>query len=699
MEDLIEQLRELPDEWGFLPCGKNKRPYGTFAQDWSNKPQSKNTVIDEIKSGRCVAVGVLSGRQSGGLLMVDHDGLGATKELKEIGVEKLKDLPPSWACTSSRNARLQIIYKVPERYWDHIKTTKLKKLKITDDEGNIEQLELRWDGCQSIVIGQHPQTQGYRWLKGRSPADLPIAEAPSVLLQVMMKKHKVDNVVRLNKSFDLPSNPPEKSDVERARSYLKALDSSRADDYDDWLQVGMALHSVGDNSLLADWDNWSAQSAKWEAGICDRKWESFELGNTNLGTLGHFAKQDGWRSNRTPVRRSPNNRRQNNQDNSSNESGGQIQPRKLETLELLNLLREQRAYRQIRFNVFTQQIEINEKPMDGVERFYLNLAESGYKVPKDLAVDCLVQVAREQEFDPVKEYLEYVSTNVEPTYIDALATTYLRPEDKPCSLYDEMLKRTLIGAVKRIYEPGAKHDTSCILIGCQGARKSTFWAVLGGTFFSDSLKDIGNKDDLMILARSWIMEMSELDHITSRKQAGQVKAFLSQSTDIYRVPYGKNTEVFPRRGIIVGSTNRDNFLMDETGNRRFWCIPVTKNINDPIDTPNLLLERDGIWSAATRMYKEGVTNFLPSDLELQVEEQNTDYLVASPWQKAIAEWLTMNPFETITTEGLLAQVIQKPLDRQTKADQMQIADVLKRLGYEKRRIRVDGSRQSVWHKL
>ena len=44
----------------------------------------------------------------------------------------------------------------------------------------------------------------------------------------------------------------------------------------------------------------------------------------------------------------------------------------------------------------------------------------------------------------------------------------------------------------------------------------------------------------------------ELDHITNKRHAGQVKAFLSQSTDMFRVPYGKATEAFPRRGIIVG---------------------------------------------------------------------------------------------------------------------------------------------------
>jgi hypothetical protein len=49
--------------------------------------------------------------------------------------------------------------------------------------------------------------------------------------------------------------------------------AGRADDYDDWLAVGMALHSVGDDALLDDWEQWSAQSGKHKPSDCQRKWK------------------------------------------------------------------------------------------------------------------------------------------------------------------------------------------------------------------------------------------------------------------------------------------------------------------------------------------------------------------------------------------------------------------------------------------
>jgi predicted P-loop ATPase len=230
-------------------------------------------------------------------------------------------------------------------------------------------------------------------------------------------------------------------------------------------------------------------------------------------------------------------------------------------------------------------------------------------------------------------------------------------------------------------------------MGQQGARKSSFWAAIGGPFFSDALGDISSKDDLMVLHRSWIMEWAELDHITNKKHAGQVKAFLSQSTDLFRVPYGKATEAFPRRCIIVGSTNRDSgFLVDETGNRRFWVIPVTCTLQQPINVPALLKERDAIWSAAVAAYRNGEPSVLTSEQEAQVEIENEDYLVESPWRAPIEMWLIdpMNRLKEITTDVLLTQAISKPVERQSRADQMQVASILKDLGYERRRTRVEG---------
>jgi hypothetical protein len=127
---------------------------------------------------------------------------------------------------------------------------------------------------------------------------------------------------------------------------------------------------------------------------------SFKKSGITLGTLGDMAKKDGWRgASRQLASAAP--------DAEDEPATAPIltKPQKLETAELLAYLRT--TMDAIRFNTFTQQIEIKGQALEGAERFYLNLAEMGYKVGKELAIDCLVQVANENLYDPVAEYLKH----------------------------------------------------------------------------------------------------------------------------------------------------------------------------------------------------------------------------------------------------------------------------------------------------
>jgi predicted P-loop ATPase len=111
----------------------------------------------------------------------------------------------------------------------------------------------------------------------------------------------------------------------------------------------------------------------------------------------------------------------------------------------------------------------------------------------------------------------------------------------------------------------------------------------------------------------------------------------------------------------------------------------------------LLLERDAIWSAAVAAYRAGEANHLPRELEMQVETENESYLVSNPWQSAVQSYLNRRvSIEPITTEEVLTQAIQKPLERQTRGDQMQVASILKDLGCDKYRDCTGGKRRWVY---
>ena len=287
------------------------------------------------------------------------------------------------------------------------------------------------------------------------------------------------------------------------------------------------------------------------------------------GTFWYWAKHFGWRPPTPPARQELNITAVAEAlgADSIEPSGEKLQ--KIEADQLLDALRA--AKKQFRYNIFTQQIEQEDQVLEGIERYYLKLAQMKLKISKEVAIDCVVEVARENEYDPSEVLSRALRQHCRRSRLHRSPCHHLsqaaRRASSEATLYDNMIKCTLIAAVRRVYEPGCKHDNACVLMGEQGARKSSFWKHWAGSF-SDALRDIQSKDDLMVLHRSWIMEWAELDHITNKRHARQVKAFLSQSTDMFRVPYGKTTEAFPRRGIIVGSTNRtDGFLVDDTGNR------------------------------------------------------------------------------------------------------------------------------------
>jgi hypothetical protein len=731
MSDLLQQLQALPVEWGLVAVGNNKRPYQS---NWQDNPLTKAAAAEEIRNGRAKAIGVIAGPASGGLLFVDHDGISATEVLEKIGAP-LRQLPKSIAVTSGRDGRFQIVYRVPPDYWPAMVGRRVIKSGKTDTEGKAEQLELRWVGHQSVVIGAHPSTSGYRWLPGRGPHEQALADAPLVLIEQLLDTPEPEPTPLLTPPTPPPPPQPGRlvpllDFVTRDSRFLVESGGTPGSWNDD--QLRLALDLRGTEAWLR---NQGAQpditanqafalhiaAARAHARDFDERkaWHRFDGAEKHAPTPGtpdeklqqrlafHRRVPRELLVTRSPdpdTQRPPSAAEQPIQapDQATPYAPSFAKPQRLEAGELLAMLREQAQGGRIRYNTFSQLIELDGDEFQGSERFYLRLAEQGFKVAKDLALDCLIQVARENPYDPVALYLDHVAATVPPTYIDALATTYLRPEDHTPggapTLYDHMLRCTLIGAVRRVFEPGCKHDTACVLMGDQGARKSSFWSALGNKFFSDALGDISTKDDLMVLHRSWIMEWAELDHIMGRKHAGQIKSFLSQSTDLFRVPYGKATEAFPRRGIIVGSTNRQTgFLVDDTGNRRFWVIPTTRTEAQPIDTPRLVAERDSIWSAAVHAYRAGQANYLPPELAQQVTSENEGYQVDNPWLPAVAQWIDQRmPGEHITTERILVEAIEKPIERQTRADQMAIADLLRSLGYERHRTMVGGQRAWRW---
>lgn len=284
-----KDINKLPDWFGLVAIGDNKAPY---MEDWQKTPLTKAQVVAEVETGRCKAVGVLCGPQSGGLLIVDHDGSSAQEVVKKLS--NGGRLPLTAGVTSGRPGRFALLYLVPEEYWDRIKTRKIKT-GVTGEDGKAEQLELRWDGCQSVLMGAHPTTGSYRDLEGQEFGEVELEIAPDWMIQAMIREETTEP--RQQTQPRQQSNDYDRwTDSDWALSYLKALSPDRADDYESWVAVGMALHSVGDSGLLNNYVAFSQQSSKYKSGDAEKKWKSFKRDGLGLGTLAKMAKEDGWKN-------------------------------------------------------------------------------------------------------------------------------------------------------------------------------------------------------------------------------------------------------------------------------------------------------------------------------------------------------------------------------------------------------------------
>jgi putative DNA primase/helicase len=251
-------------------------------------------------------------------------------------------------------------------------------------------------------------------------------------------------------------------------------------------------------------------------------------------------------------------------------------------------------------------------------------------------------VSVERLYHPIKDYLASLKWDgIER--LDTLLIDYLGAEDTP--YVRAVTRKTLVAAVARIYRPGIKFDSILVLNGSQGIGKSTLFARLGGSWYSDSLSisDMKDKTAPEKLQGYWILELGELAGI-KKMDVETVKSFITRTDDKYRQSYGVSVENHPRSCIIVGTTNSDGgFLRDITGNRRFWPVRVMGHGKYYAWE---LTEVDQIWAEALDRYKGGEELFLKGVLAEEAVSQQRDAMESDDREGLVAEYL-----ESLLPEG------------------------------------------------
>ena len=257
------------------------------------------------------------------------------------------------------------------------------------------------------------------------------------------------------------------------------------------------------------------------------------------------------------------------------------------------------------------------------------------KVDDALALEC-----ERNHFHPVRDYLRNLDWDGEQR-IDHLLIDLFGAEDNAYTR--EALRKTLVGAIARVFKPGCKFDLVLTLIShTQGTGKSSFFRALGRNWFSDTFLTVQGKDAFEQLQGTWIMEMAELAGL-KKADVESVKHFISKQSDQFRPAYARVPETFQRQCVFVATTNEVAFLRDSTGNRRFMPVDVrelklldNKKLMDFIESPDTI---DQVWAEAMELYRAKEPLYLSPEAEAVAQSEQSLHEDIDPRIGVIEEYL------------------------------------------------------------
>ncbi|NJL03025.1 MAG: hypothetical protein HC910_21570 [Spirulinaceae cyanobacterium SM2_1_0] len=195
---------------------------------------------------------------------------------------------------------------------------------------------------------------------------------------------------------------------------------------------------------------------------------------------------------------------------------------------------EKRVGDRLRLNLLTKEIELDGEALD-TDALQLRLAlHHNLQIADNQIGKIVAALATEHQYSPIREYLEQVHQQHGDRQAP-LSGIAARHFGSRTPLHDLFVRKFLIAAVARVYEPGCKHDCALVLQGRQGLGKSAWLKLMASPdWFDDSVGPISDKDERLKLHTTWFVEWGELEQQFSRKKADRIKAFLSCTTDRVR---------------------------------------------------------------------------------------------------------------------------------------------------------------------
>lgn len=513
-------------------------------------------------------------------------------------------------------------------------------------------------------------------------------------------------------------------DYSRASTLLKLLSSHRLDSYQEWIEVGMSLRSLG-AAGLAMWDEWSRGSSKYKRGSCDAKWAGFGEGGRTFASLVQWAKEDSpqeferlfGRKRHDPRGTGQNASRQGEEPSNEPDDRawvdsllwrmdrhGERVALKREGLNALRIFTHDRPWADIfafdeasqgpvfmhpppfsidyALGTETRQYPCQINEVDYIRIGYWLSEHWGLSLPPDVLAGAVLVSANTRKINSLRDPIAALPWDGVPR-LDNWLHTYLGAVPF-ASQKDEYLRWVgrwwMISAVARVFRPGCKADHVLVLEGDEGLGKSTALRILGGAGYADTQVHIGDKDAYLHIRGKWIIELAELDSLM-RTESSASKAFFSSAIDRYRAPYGRSMVEVPRTCVFAGSVNHSDYIRDASGGRRYWPVLCKR-----VDLEALARDRDQLWGEAVELFRAGERWYPLDERErAALSEEQSARMVDDPWESSIRDWLIGR--SQASPADILSDALSMRVENQDKRAQTRVGIIMQRLGWIRRRDR------------
>jgi len=357
----------------------------------------------------------------------------------------------------------------------------------------------------------------------------------------------------------------------------------------------------------------------------------------------------------------------------------------------------------LRLNELTKQIEYTTPngtlvalQGDDLDLMTTRLAcEHGIFIPEPRIKSAIKYAAGCNQWCPIKTYLNKCKEENKPSpQWETLGKDFLGNEHHLATL---AMQRMMIGAVARAFNPGCSMSWLPILVGAQGVGKSMFSRnLVPEGLFSEITTPL---DTLMKeqyrLHVSWLLELPEIDHYFNSKNIENFKNLITSRVDEVRFPYASLPSKLGRRFVMIGTTNRNQFLVDSTGNRRF--VPLEVGAGFQVPWKLLAEKRDSLWAAAMAAYENNDTYEFNSGEIAAISEYIQEFGDPDPWMDKVSSYVANR--EEVTTAEVLTNALDLDPRQQGRRESRRVADVLQTMGWRRhstsRKDPVTGKSKSV----